>query len=287
MRIGLISDLHILDLSGVKFYEFFNKRIIGGLNLLLNRSQEYKIEFVEKLINDVNKQNLDILVITGDITNLASDSEFKRAKELIEKFDIKDENIIIIPGNHDNYIKSSYQKKLFEKYMSKWIKSTKEKSEVWPIIKKQDDILIFGFSSSIPSCPLCSAGKISKEQLIKFKEVTDKNKDCFKIAMLHHHLPKLSKLKQFSEGLRNREEVLSYLSEADIDMVLHGHKHRNSHYKVNFNNKVINVYEAGASARLSQRHAGNWSIYEIKDKKLANIEKRFLDFETQEFIIKN
>ena len=164
MKIGHISDLHILSIKNVKFYNFLNKRMIGGTNLYLNRKNEYKIEFVEKLIDDINKKELDFLVITGDITNLALPSEFEKAVELLNKINIPKENIIIIPGNHDNYLKSSYKKKLFENYMKPWLKNDikLEKNENWPVFRILNDILITGFSSSIPSCPLCSAGKISK-----------------------------------------------------------------------------------------------------------------------------
>jgi len=288
MKIGHISDLHILSLKGTKFYEFFNKRIIGGANLLFNRKNEYKIEFIKWLIEDINKKDLDYLVITGDLTNLALVSEFKKVVELLSTLKIAKERIIVIPGNHDNYTKSAYKKKLFAKYMKPWMANHAElkDGEEWPIVRVVDDILITGFSSSISSCPFCSAGKISKRQLEVFDDFAKKNSDKFKINLLHHHLPELTKRKKFMDGLRNREEVLEYFSENKIDMVLHGHKHKNSHYKVNFNNYDINVYEAGASGRLSINHEGNWSIYNIENKKLVSTEKRFLDFKTKKYIIK-
>ena len=288
MRIGHISDLHILSLNGTKFYHFLNKRIIGGTNLILNRKKEYEIKFVDKLIEDINKQNLDLLVITGDITNLALKSEFKEAVRLLNKINLPNDKIMIVPGNHDNYIKSSYKNNLFEKYMSAWIKNDINLSnDTWPIFKITNEIIITGFSSSVPSCLLCSAGKISKKQLEIFDEVLKNNQNKFKIVLLHHHLPKLSKRKKYMDGLRNRNEFLKHLKKNKIDMVLHGHKHKNSRYDIEFENYKIKVYEAGASARLSKKHPGNWSIYEIKDKKLINIEKRYLDFYQKEFIRKN
>lgn len=289
MRIGHISDLHILSVKNTKFYHFFNKRMIGGTNLFLNRRNEYKLEFVEKLIKDINKQNLDYLAITGDITNLALDSEFKKAVELLNKLKISKDKIIVIPGNHDNYLKASYKKNLFENYMAPWLKNDIEltNSNKWPIFRVLDDILITGFSSSIPTCPFCAAGKISTEQLEKFNEISNKYNDKFKIVLLHHHLPKLTKRKKYMDGLRNREEILEVFSKNKVDMVLHGHKHKNSHYKVNFNNYDIKVYEAGASARLSLKHTGNYSIYDVENKNLISTERRFLDYNLQEFIVKN
>ncbi len=289
MKLGHISDLHILSVINTKFYHFFNKRIIGGTNLFLNRRNEYKVEFVEKLIDDVNKQNLDYLVVTGDITNLALYSEFKKAVELLNILNIDKNKIIIIPGNHDNYLKASYKKNVFENYMKPWLGNdiNLDSDENWPIFRVLDDILIIGFSSSIPTCPFCAAGEISEYQLKKFDEISQKHKDKFKIVLLHHHLPKLKIRKRYMDGLRNRETVLEYFSKNKVDMVLHGHKHKNSHYVVNFNGYDINVYEAGASARLSLKHTGNWSVYDIQDKKLISIQRRYLDYDSQKFIIKN
>jgi len=289
MKIGHISDLHILSIANTRFYHFFNKRMIGGANLFLNRKNEYKIEFVEKLIEDINKQKLDYLVITGDITNLALDSEFKKAVELLNKLDIPKDKIIIVPGNHDNYLKSSFKKNLFEKYMNPWLKNDieLENNEKWPVFRLLDEVLITGFSSSIPTCPLCAAGEISTYQLNKFDEISKKYDDKFKIVLLHHHLPKLNKRKKYMDGLRNREVVLVYFTKNKVNMALHGHKHKNSYYKVNFNDYTLNVYEAGASARLSLKHEGNWSVYDIQNKELVSVTRRYLDYNSQKFIIKN
>ena len=47
MRLAHISDLHVLDLKGIKPWRFLNKRVTGGLNLLLGRSKIHRPELLD------------------------------------------------------------------------------------------------------------------------------------------------------------------------------------------------------------------------------------------------
>ncbi len=284
MRLAHISDLHVLDIDA-KFYEFFNKRIIGGLNLMLKRKKEHDPKYVEALIEDLNNQDIDHLVITGDITNLALDSEFKRAKKILEGYK-KQDSISIIPGNHDNYVKKAYKNKLFEKYFSSYLKSDVSVKNIFPFIKfLKDDIALIAFSSSIPSCLFCSAGKISKEQINQFEEVMkdDRLKNMKKIALIHHHVSDYSKIEKYFSGLRNKNEILDLLAKYNIEILLHGHRHTNGEYVVEHNGYKLKVLETAASARYSKNSSGSYSIYDIKDDKFIKTVRR-LDYKNKKFI---
>ena len=127
-----ISDLHIFETKG-SFFDFLNKRAFGLLNIYLNRRGEYFTENVEKLFDDIKKQDYDHLVITGDFTNLALPSGFKKARELLERLG-DNSKISIIPGNHDSYVKEALKKRYFQKYFDKWlindVEIKKDKKEI-------------------------------------------------------------------------------------------------------------------------------------------------------------
>ena len=287
MKIAHISDLHILKVKG-KVTDFLNKRLIGGLNIYFNRKGEYLVENVEKLFNDLNKENPDHIVITGDFTNLALPSEYEKAKELLELLG-ESKKISIIPGNHDNYTRGAEKKRLFEKYFAKWIITDIETKNKFPYVRLLDDnIAIIGFYTSIHSCPLCSAGKISKAQIKQFKELMEnpKLKDRYKIVLIHQHLLKKSKRDEWVSGMRERTKIVKLFSDYKIDLVLHGHRHVNSRYIVNEYDYDLEVQEAGASARYTQDNKGNYSIYEIKDNSIINKRVKILDFETKKYIEK-
>ena len=56
-------------------------------------------EDLRRTVNDINSRNdIDFIVITGDITELGTDEELPRAKKLFDSLKVK---YYIIPGNHD------------------------------------------------------------------------------------------------------------------------------------------------------------------------------------------
>ncbi len=272
MRIAHISDLHISSNSKYSLLKFINKRVIGAVNLFFNRKKEYPPTMIEKLVEHISQQGVEHTVVTGDLTNLAFPEEFQRAQEILSPL----KNITIVPGNHDNYTRESFKKKRFNSYFHEPI----------PNIKKiDDDVAIITLSSSIPTGYFFSAGKISDEQL-KFLEnnlLADDIKDRLKIVLIHHHIEKVSKAKEYISSIRNRSEFLSTLEKCKVDIVLHGHRHENSHYQIKVKNHTIDVYECGASGRVSNKFPGNYNIYTIEGKKIVNISKFFINTKTLQF----
>jgi len=57
------------------------------------------------------------VVITGDLTNLALESEFRRAAEIVDSFSSR-LDFSVVPGNHDIYIKRSLSDNFFQKVPS-------------------------------------------------------------------------------------------------------------------------------------------------------------------------
>lgn len=81
MKIAHISDLH--------------------LNTLFTDSNLRKIK---KLLAYINLQNPDHLVITGDLTDNADESDLGIIRKLLSRYDFLDgRKCSIIPGNHDIY----------------------------------------------------------------------------------------------------------------------------------------------------------------------------------------
>ncbi|WP_437322109.1 metallophosphoesterase [Sorangium sp. So ce385] len=60
---------------------------------------------LEDRVDGLGVERLDFLVVSGDVTNRASPSEFEKARELISgiiaRFDLTAERCILVPGNHD------------------------------------------------------------------------------------------------------------------------------------------------------------------------------------------
>src|SRR6185369_3679834 len=79
-RIAHISDLHVLSRTGAHWRAMlFNKRITGYANTLLRRGRVHRREFLLAVLKAAAKE-ADHVVVTGDITNLALESEFDDAR---------------------------------------------------------------------------------------------------------------------------------------------------------------------------------------------------------------
>ena len=104
MRIAHCSDLHLLSLAGARALDFANKRWIGGLNLLANRGRHHHTDVFEAMVADFNRSALDHIVVTGDVTNLALEEEFRFARRLFDTIGLGPEQVTVLPGNHDSYV---------------------------------------------------------------------------------------------------------------------------------------------------------------------------------------
>jgi 3',5'-cyclic AMP phosphodiesterase CpdA len=97
-RLAHISDLHVMSPDGVHWRElFFNKRIAGWANTRLRRGRVYRQSYLEAVLEAASRA--DHLVVTGDVTNLGLEGEYREARRLLESRAGGVEKSIV-PGNH-------------------------------------------------------------------------------------------------------------------------------------------------------------------------------------------
>ena len=82
MRLAHCSDLHLLSHEGARWLDLANKRWIGAMNLVSNRSRHYHVEAFDDMVSDLNAHGVEHVLCTGDVTNLALRQEFAFAREL-------------------------------------------------------------------------------------------------------------------------------------------------------------------------------------------------------------
>jgi 3',5'-cyclic AMP phosphodiesterase CpdA len=104
MRLAHCSDLHLLSHEGARWLDLANKRWIGAMNLLSNRSRHYHVEAFDDMVSDLNARGVDHVLCTGDVTNLALRQEFAFARERFDRLALGPRGVTVIPGNHDAYV---------------------------------------------------------------------------------------------------------------------------------------------------------------------------------------
>jgi predicted MPP superfamily phosphohydrolase len=68
-------------------------------------AQLFQNQLLTDLVKNLKIENLDYIIITGDIAKFSTEEEYKYANEFIDNikkhFNLKSEKVIICPGNHD------------------------------------------------------------------------------------------------------------------------------------------------------------------------------------------
>jgi 3',5'-cyclic AMP phosphodiesterase CpdA len=273
MRLAHCSDLHLLSLAGAGMLDFANKRWIGGLNLLVNRGRHHQTEIFEGMIVDLNAQGVDHILVTGDITNLALDEEFRFAKTLVETLDLGADKITVIPGNHDAYVKAgaTYFKKHFGDYYSSDADAAEAlQGESWPSVRRRGSLTIFGLSTSLQTPWFTAYGVLGKDQLSRLRTalLDEKYADTLRLVAIHHS-PAEPRARSRVRGLRDRHDLYKVLEETGAELILHGHEHLDLSAVLPGRDGEIPVrgiqsgtYDAGDSAK---HRRARYRIYEIAD----------------------
>ena len=115
IKIAHLSDLHFSHFSW-SLSQFFSKRWLGNLNLLLNRSKQHESALLFSLIPLFKEKKITHAIISGDLTTTSSDQEYQMAKAFVSSLHKIGIEVFLIPGNHDHYTKKSYKDKRFYTY---------------------------------------------------------------------------------------------------------------------------------------------------------------------------
>lgn len=271
MRIAHFSDLHLLSLEGARALDFANKRWIGGLNLLTNRGRHYHSRIFEAMVEDINGQDVDHIVCTGDLTNLAFEQEFRFARERFDRLALTADQVTVVPGNHDTYVAAGvdYFRAIFAEYHrsdSGWHDGGSEAS-AWPVVRARGRVAFIGLSTSRATPWFTAYGRVGAEQLERLGAILadERLRGMLRIVALHH--PPVGKAaRNRIRGLRDWRELAAVIAEHGADLVIHGHEHRNMRNHLTGPDgqsiEVLGVQSATYLANKPQRTA-RYRIFEV------------------------
>ena len=299
MKIAHFSDLHLLSLEGVSPLRFLNKRLTGYANLRLKRKHIHRPSYVRAIAGEIRRAGVDHVAITGDLTNLALETEFEMARRLLEDdLGLDASHVSIVPGNHDLYTRGAMTKKRFASYFSEYIASDLPELAVdvgvgrFPFVKLRGPAAIIGLSSAVPRPPFVAAGRLGKKQVAALGDVLrhPEVRARTPIVLLHHpaHNP-LSRVKTLLEGLQDAALLWTGVRDLTRGMILHGHLHARMQRALP--TSAGRLHAVGAtSASLHHgepaRMAG-FNLYEVResDGEIAAIEAHVYDPEKNAFSV--
>jgi 3',5'-cyclic AMP phosphodiesterase CpdA len=261
LLIAHISDIHLNS--------FYNDSTLKRTNFLLK---------------EISENNVDHLIITGDITDNASEKDLEIFRRMLAKYGfINGDRLSIIPGNHDIFGGVQKAEDIFtfpekcnavnyNKRVNNFLSYFPEafgnchflsSKNYFPFTKKINNTLIIGLNSiaqySKLSNPFGSNGDIDSTQfgeLFDILKATEKDVK-FKIVLIHHHFNKLkseakstfrsiwSGIEKQTMKLKGKRRLLNLFREYKVDIVLHGHVHESKEYF----RKNVRFLNAGATIR--------------------------------------
>ena len=179
-------------------------------------------ELVKKLAKQADSENVDLVVLCGDLTG------WVETKNIIKPFKDRNKKVLIIPGNHDSFATADF---LAEMYGIR---------NIHGYAVKYQDIGFFGAGGAE-----IGPGRITEKELMQTLEKAHSGlKEISKKIMVTHMHPRNS-LSEFS-GFQGSSSISKAIKKFKPDILLHGHIHEAGGFQEKIGKtRVINVGREG------------------------------------------
>ncbi|HEX5060098.1 MAG TPA: metallophosphoesterase [Kofleriaceae bacterium] len=239
MRLAHCSDLHLLSHDGARWLDLANKRWIGAMNLLSNRSRHYHVDAFDHMVDDMNAQGIEHVLCTGDVTNLALEQEFKFARGKFDRLAGGPDHVTVIPGNHDAYVAEgiAHFATVFDEYHRadtdwQWTDADRDVDDPdddlrWPIVRVRGELALIGVSTSRATPWFTAYGRIGAGQLARLRKALSDPRLANRARLVAiHHPPAGKRAANKIRGLRDHTSFAQVIAEVGADLIVHGHEHQ-------------------------------------------------------------
>jgi 3',5'-cyclic AMP phosphodiesterase CpdA len=220
-----------------------------------------------QIVREMETHRADHLIVSGDLTAYAMESEFKGAHSALSAVVSDKTRLTVIPGNHDTYTPGAMRERRFEKYFGHLLDSDMPeyaREGPYPFVRLLgEEAAVIGLCSArMPLVPGLSYGTIGSQQLSALREITaDKRLAHRAVLVVVHHAPLTRRGRRDKplHGLTDADELFQILR-GDKYAVLHGHIHDRYHHPAS----ATRPHTFGAGSSTEAGHEGYWVI-EVAD----------------------
>ncbi len=276
--------------------EVFSKRFLGLTNLYaLGRVHHFDAAaLVGGAIEDALAQEPDLFLMTGDVTALASESEFELARRTFQPM-IEAVPSVFVPGNHDAYTRDSLRTARIERHFGDVMKGgdwdadghrwTGEAPAPWaridfPTRSRFGDVDVVATNPCRPV--LRSTGKYPAGTIERAEGFVREAREADRQAVYLMHYPPLwgdgTPYDRPGHDIVNNADVLASFRRAPPHLVLHGHNHscwRTAYRAEGVDVPVLNCGTTSAVSPLEDKTAG-YFVYELEGGVLRSVRRRML-----------
>jgi len=232
LHLAQLTDVHLGPLPPFWPWHWNVKRVMGYVNF---RTKRYAFDDPARVLavtRDVRAQNVDHVLVTGDLANLGMPAEYVQSLEWLEMIGSPDD-VTLIPGNHDVYTPL-----LTDPGIERWrayMEARASDDRVagvpvplasgFPYVRTIGRFALICLNSAVYMPPGVPVGRLGADQIERFSEASRAlaEKGYARIVLIHHPpLPEHGTRR----GLRDASQFEAALIEVGAELVLHGHNHR-------------------------------------------------------------
>ncbi len=171
---------------------------------------------VESLVSEINNSQVDLVVLSGDLTQRAFPHQYRDAAQMLASFDAP---WIAIPGNHDVFPWWRTFSRIFDPLRRYRRMITSDLSPRFT----RDGLAVLGINSAFGKT--IKGGRIDGSQREAMRTFFgDQPESTFRVLTVHHHLTALDALGDHDIA-REAEATLDCAADMNVDLVLCGHLH--------------------------------------------------------------
>ncbi len=243
IRFAHLSDWHATTLVGGGRAAFIGKRLSGWASWALNRRRHHDPAILEAAIRDVQAQQVDRIVVTGDLTHISLPAEFRAARTQLERLG-SPEQVFLIPGNHDCYVPvdpsegwdhwapylrssaTAVDPELAALLAPPQSPGRAPQHSDFPTLRIAGRVAWIGLCSAIAT-PIFRAGgelgAVQRERLRRLLALLGERGYC-RVILIHHPVHQDGEPER--RALWDAGVLRALLAEVGAELVVHGHKHR-------------------------------------------------------------
>jgi 3',5'-cyclic AMP phosphodiesterase CpdA len=179
------------------------------------------------------REEVDHLIVTGDLTMSGEPTEFQRVAELLAPF-AREGRLTVLPGNHDVWTEEAASTFRFLRVVGHDGRGARRPHAVYPLaVELSPEVTLLALDSArYGDPPEESPGWLGSDQLARARELAraaEKEGRAVVLA-LHHHLvipPErvASDAKLARMPLYDADKLVRFVAEVPVAAVLHGHRH--------------------------------------------------------------
>lgn len=262
--LGHLTDLHLGPMPLLTPRHWNIKRALGVANWLHKRRHYHSRTAFEQMLAAVHAARPDHIAVTGDLVNVGLPSEHARAMATLQQIGAP-AAVSVVPGNHDIYCRL-WTDAGVERWQAHAM-SDGATAGGYPYLRQRGPVALIGVNSSVPTPPGIAQGEVGSRQLIALEGLLAKASAArlCRVVMIHH--PPLVGQAPRQRALRDAALLTELLVRAGVELVIHGHNHRDEWHEIDTRVGRAVVVGVGSASMVRPRHdepAARAALYAIK-----------------------